>query len=81
METEILQMNKGYKDLADRLEADYGVGAVVAPVEAVLWAGADLVGHFGFEPAVVKGQISALNRVRERHGKIPVYAPYGSELF
>jgi hypothetical protein len=26
-------MNKGYKDLADRLEADYGVGAVVAPAK------------------------------------------------
>ena len=67
------------KALAAVLESRYGVGAVAAPPVAVLWAAEHLAESEGF--AVAKAQLSALNRVRERHGRIPAYAPWGSPLF
>lgn len=61
--------------LSDR----YGVTVENAPVEAILWSADHLM---TFEPvAVVKKQLSAMNRKREKLGKCPAYVAFGHPLF
>jgi len=64
-----------YKSLLHILEAEYGVGALVASPEVVLWAAEKLPK----EQAI--SELSALNRAREKYGTMPVCAPYGHPLF
>jgi hypothetical protein len=64
-----------YKALSDILETEYGVDALGAPPEAVIWAAERLPK----DQAV--SELSALNRAREKHGKVLVYVPYGHSLF
>lgn len=72
-------MNSGYKELATILESYYGVGSTVANPTTVMWAAEKLLSSKSSKE--VKAQLSALNRVREKHGKAPAVAQYGSELF
>ena len=64
-----------YRTLANILSNEYGVGIMVAPPEAVLWAAEKM------PVAQAKDELKALNRARQRHGVIPVYVPYGHQLF
>lgn len=57
----------------------YEVGPLAAPTIAVLWAAERLCEAEGSD--VAKQELSALNRLREKRGRMPAYAPYGSPLF
>lgn len=58
------------------LNNDYGVGAVVAPKEAVLWAAAKIENK-----DEARKQLKAINRIRAKHGAPLVYAPYGHHAY
>lgn len=81
-------MNKGYELIASVLETRYGVGAVQAAPITVLWAAEHALAEqiaegWNTEYVVnqLKTEIKKLNRVREKYGKIPVYVPFGHQLF
>ena len=57
----------------------YEVGPLATPAIAVLWAAERLCEAEGAD--VAKQELSALNRLREKRGVRPAYAPYGSPLF
>ena len=61
--------------LADR----YDVGVLAAPVCAVIWAAELVAAERGAD--VARRELSAVNRKRERAGKVPAYVPYGHALF
>lgn len=68
-----------FKKLAEVLSSRYGVTVENSPVEAILWAADHLLIS---EPvAVVKKELSAMNRKRERLGKRPAYVAFGHPLF
>jgi hypothetical protein len=64
-----------YKALSSIIKVVYGVDALGAPPEAVIWAAERLPK----DQAV--SELSALNRAREKHGKVLVHIPYGHSLF
>lgn len=64
-----------YQTLSNILSTEYGVGIMVAPTEAILWAAEKMP----VEQA--KQELKALNKARQRIGQIPVVAPYGHPLF
>lgn len=62
-------MKTTYARLAEVLETRYGVGALAAPPVAVLWATDALADDVGRTQA--ERELAALNRRRNRVGKIP----------
>jgi hypothetical protein len=64
-----------YQTLANILSTEYGVGPLIAPPEAVLWA-ADKMPDWQ-----AKEELKALNRARNIYGYVPVFVPYGHRLF
>ena len=64
-----------YPTLSAILESRYGVGAIAACPTTILWAWAVLAKEKG--EAVADKELSALNRKRNKVGKIPAYKPYG----
>jgi hypothetical protein len=64
-----------YKNIELILNKVYGVDAISAPPEAVLWASDKLPADLALE------EIRALNREREKLGKMLIYIPYGHRLF
>ena len=56
------------------LADEYGVGPVVSPKEAVLWAFTALRKEVGVKEA--EKQLDALNRMKEKHGAPLVYKPH-----
>lgn len=72
-------MTKHYRELATILESYYGVGSLAADPTTVLWAANKLLDSKSVEE--VKAQLSALNKQREKFGKAPAVAQFGSELF
>jgi hypothetical protein len=64
-----------HKTLSRILEVEYGVSALVAPPEAVIWAAERLPNEHAIN------ELSSLNNAREKHGKVLVYVPYGHPLF
>lgn len=64
-----------YQTLANILSTEYGVGIMVAPTEAILWAAEKMP----VEQA--KQELRELNSMRQRQGRPLVYVPYGHPLF
>ena len=62
-----------YDQLAAILEERFQIGPLAAPVIAILWATERLAKEVGVPEA--HKQLSALNRKRERAGKMPAYFP------
>lgn len=58
----------------------YDVTAMVASPLTILWT-ADYLVSAGYEIDQIKKDLKKVNRKREKAGKIPAYAPYGSPLF
>jgi hypothetical protein len=54
----------------------YGVGVVVAPREAVLWAAEKIENK-----DEARKQLKAVNRIRAKHGAPLAYAYYGHHAF
>ena len=54
----------------------YGVGIAAAPREAVLWAAERIP-----DKARAAAELRRANRVRARHGRPLVHAPYGHHAF
>lgn len=69
-------MNDYGNDIVKILEAEYGVGPVVAPVCAVLWAAEKIP-----DREVAAKEIYRLNRIKAKHGAPLVYVPYGHHAF
>lgn len=68
-----------FAKLSAMLSDRYGVTVENAPKIAIIWAAEELL---KVEPvAVVKKQLSAMNRKREKLGKIPACVPFGHPLF
>lgn len=61
------------------LKSCYGVTGMEADPTTILWAAERLAAASGVAQA--RKELSALNRKRDRMGKIPAYAPYSSVLF
>jgi len=59
--------------LTNILNFDYGVGAAVAPPEAILWAAEQCDNP--------RESLAAVNEIRTRHGTPLAYAPYGHPAF
>ena len=80
-------MNKGYEAIANVLEDEYGVGAMVASTTTIIWAADELLLQrltwMSFDDAVKRGkaEIRAINIARKKHGKPLVYIPFGHNLF
>lgn len=68
-----------FAKLADVLLSRYDVTVANSPVEAILWAADHLLLSEPVE--VVKRELSAMNRQREKLGKRPAYAAFGHPLF
>lgn len=64
-----------YASLSTVLENRYGVGALAADPTTILWAWAVLAQDKG--EGVADKELSALNRRRNKVGKMPAYKPYG----
>ena len=73
------QTHSTYKGLSSILETVYGVAVLAAEPTTILWAAERLKKAEGTEVAL--SQLSALNRRRDRAGKIPAWPVYGSQLF
>ena len=58
------------------LEKVYGVGPVVAPKEAVLWASEKIE-----DKTLARKELKRVNRIRSKHGAPLVYAPYNHHAF
>ena len=61
------------------LGEEYDAGLGIGDPTAILWAAEKAAEEIGTEAA--KKELKKINRVREKYGKIPVYAPYGHRLF
>lgn len=66
-------------NLASILTSRYGVTVENAPKITIIWAAEFLMAQEGAE--IAKKQLSAVNRKRERLGRIPAYVDYGHPLF
>ena len=73
------QAHSTYKGLSSILETVYGVAVLAADPTTILWAVERLMKAEGMEVAL--SQLSALNRRRDRVGKIPAYPALGSSLY
>lgn len=54
----------------------YGVGELYADTCTVLWATERIA-----DKAEAKKELSRLNRLRQKYGRPPAYAPYGHHAF
>lgn len=58
------------------LKKQYGCNAVVAPMEAVLWA-TEMIE----DKASAQSELKRINKIRARKGVPVVHAPYGYKAF
>lgn len=65
-----------FTQLEQILASEYDVSAASAPVEAILWA-TDRIEN----PVTADLELKAVNEIRRRLGKVPVYVPFGHRLF
>lgn len=63
------------RQIEDILSDTYGVNAIQAPKECILWAWETMARESGV--ALADECLELINRRRERFGKIPAYKPYG----
>lgn len=61
-------------ELQKLVESEYGVGIVVAPVVAILWAAMTINEKYCREVAIE--QLSAVNTIRSKYGVPFVYADF-----
>lgn len=63
-------------DIEKILHDEFGVGPVIAPNVAVLWA-AEMIK----DKSKAKSELQRINRLRAKYGAALVYAPYGHHAF